>query len=101
MSFETEACIDPKGLIVEIPLETLAAVVGTYGVRENLKMYLNSFATEVQFFSRLIFGWGQAGQRMASSPGEVPPTLVYAWALLPCLSSCKWHHSQSIHRNSW
>ena len=41
MLFETEACIDPKSLIVEISLGTLAAA-GTYGVRkyENVLKFL-------------------------------------------------------------
>ena len=55
-SFETKARINPKTLIVEIPMECSVTVVEAHRIKGNIKTYSDPLAAEVQFIGRLIPG---------------------------------------------
>lgn len=62
--------------------------------------YSISFPTECQLGGRLMEGMGHAGQRTASSPGEVPPTPVESYDRPPRFTILMWRHMRSDRRNA-
>ena len=68
-SLESKAGVDAKCLVVEV------SRINKISENENLYStftYSESFLTDCQLGGKLTEGMGHAGQRTASSPGEVP-----------------------------
>lgn len=62
--------------------------------------YSRSFATESQWGGKLMDGMGHAGQRTASSPGEVPSIPVELYDRPPRFAILMWRHMRIERRNA-
>jgi hypothetical protein len=62
--------------------------------------YSRSFPTECQLGGRLMDGMGHAGQRTASSPGEVPWIPVELYDRPPRFAILMWRHMRSDRKNA-
>ena len=71
---ELEAGVDAKCLVVQVPAMDWVRRGGLC----STSTYSESFTADCQLGGKLTEGMGHAGQRTASSPGDVP--LIPAWS---------------------
>ena len=94
---EPEAGVDPKCVIIEIPVIDVVSNKSAVGI---YVAHSRSSPTERQLEGRLMDGIGHAGQTTASSPGDVPLIPVGSYDRPPRFTILTWRHSRSVRRNA-